>query len=164
MDQKALWYLPLFCRTLRSAQMPRLSFCDDVFSPGDVAARQWVVVEMGGEPLETFKHPDQAIYILGSEDTGLPDSIVQVPLPRSAPTFLPSPCFAFSETLAVWPFSACARSRRGYGRAGRRRRRITWLCPASAMSRTTSPWRAASSCTTGLQNFAAGSISSASPG
>ena len=54
---------------------------------------------MGGEPLETFKHPDQAIYILGSEDTGLPDSIVQVPLPRSAPTFPPSPCFAFSETL-----------------------------------------------------------------
>lgn len=99
MGPKALWYLPLFCRTLRSAQMPRLSFCDDVFSPGDVAARQWVVVEMGGEPLETFKHPDQAIYILGSEDTGLPDSIVQVPLPRSAPTFLPSPCFAFSETL-----------------------------------------------------------------
>jgi hypothetical protein len=26
---------------------------------------QWVVVEMGGEPLETFKHPQRAIYILG---------------------------------------------------------------------------------------------------
>ena len=31
-----------------------------------------------GEPLETFKHPDRAVYILGSEDTGLPESVVQV--------------------------------------------------------------------------------------
>mmetsp|Transcript_95193 Transcript_95193/g.153520 ORF Transcript_95193/g.153520 Transcript_95193/m.153520 type:complete len:119 (+) Transcript_95193:42-398(+) len=37
----------------------------------------WVVIEMGGEPLETFKHPERAIYILGSEDTGLPQSIIQ---------------------------------------------------------------------------------------
>lgn len=26
----------------------------------------WVAVEMGGEPLETFEHPERAVYILGS--------------------------------------------------------------------------------------------------
>lgn len=35
-----------------------------------------VAVEMGGQPLETFEHPERAIYILGSEDQGLPPSIV----------------------------------------------------------------------------------------
>ena len=30
-----------------------------------------VGVEMGGEPLETFEHPRNAVYVLGSEDTGL---------------------------------------------------------------------------------------------
>mmetsp|Transcript_23404 Transcript_23404/g.34019 ORF Transcript_23404/g.34019 Transcript_23404/m.34019 type:complete len:106 (-) Transcript_23404:140-457(-) len=34
-----------------------------------------VAVEMGGQPLETFEHPAQAIYVLGSEDTGLPKSV-----------------------------------------------------------------------------------------
>lgn len=36
-----------------------------------------VAVEMGGEPLETFEHPERAIYLLGSEDNGLPDSVVR---------------------------------------------------------------------------------------
>ncbi len=30
----------------------------------------WVVVEMGGTPLEAFVHPRNAIYVLGSEDHG----------------------------------------------------------------------------------------------
>lgn len=38
---------------------------------------QWVAVEMGGEPLETFEHPVRACYILGSEDNGLPKSVIQ---------------------------------------------------------------------------------------
>lgn len=37
----------------------------------------WVAVEMGGEPLETFEHPKRAVYILGSEDNGLPGSVVK---------------------------------------------------------------------------------------
>lgn len=37
----------------------------------------WVAVEMGGEPLETFEHPERACYILGSEDTGVPDSVLR---------------------------------------------------------------------------------------
>ena len=35
-----------------------------------------VAIEMGGTPLEEFEHPDRAIYLLGSEDTGLPKSVV----------------------------------------------------------------------------------------
>lgn len=38
---------------------------------------QWVAVEFGGEPLETFVHPERACYILGAEDTGLPESILR---------------------------------------------------------------------------------------
>ena len=37
----------------------------------------WVAVEMGGEDLQTFQHPPNAIYLLGSEDNGLPDAVVQ---------------------------------------------------------------------------------------
>ena len=38
---------------------------------------KWVAIEMGGEPLETFDHPARAVYILGSEDNGLPSSVVR---------------------------------------------------------------------------------------
>ncbi|KAL1530934.1 hypothetical protein AB1Y20_001825 [Prymnesium parvum] len=36
----------------------------------------WVAVEMGGTPLEDFVHPRNAIYILGSEDAGLPKAVL----------------------------------------------------------------------------------------
>jgi tRNA(Leu) C34 or U34 (ribose-2'-O)-methylase TrmL len=35
-----------------------------------------VAVEMGGEPLETFEHPKNCVYVLGSEDTGLNTSML----------------------------------------------------------------------------------------
>lgn len=35
-----------------------------------------VAVEMGGEPLTTFRHPKQAIYLLGAEDHGLSSEIL----------------------------------------------------------------------------------------
>jgi tRNA G18 (ribose-2'-O)-methylase SpoU len=34
-----------------------------------------VAIEMGGQPLNTFVHPNQAVYLLGAEDHGLPPSI-----------------------------------------------------------------------------------------
>ena len=37
----------------------------------------WVVIEMGGTPLIDFVHPRNAIYILGSEDHGVPKSVVR---------------------------------------------------------------------------------------
>jgi len=37
----------------------------------------WVCVEMGGTPLSEFVHPRNAIYILGSEDHGMPKSVVR---------------------------------------------------------------------------------------
>lgn len=37
---------------------------------------QLVGVEMGGTPLSEFKHPKQAIYLLGAEDHGLPLEIL----------------------------------------------------------------------------------------
>ena len=36
-----------------------------------------VCVEMGGKPLSTFTHPERAIYLLGSEDTGIPERIIE---------------------------------------------------------------------------------------
>ena len=36
-----------------------------------------VAVEMGGEPLHSFEHPERAVYLLGSEDNGLPDAVVR---------------------------------------------------------------------------------------
>ena len=40
-------------------------------------AAVWVCIEMGGTPLSEFVHPRNAIYILGSEDHGVPKSIVR---------------------------------------------------------------------------------------
>lgn len=37
---------------------------------------QWVAVEHGGAPLAHFRHPKRAVYILGSEDAGLPPALV----------------------------------------------------------------------------------------
>ena len=39
---------------------------------------QLIAVEMGGEPLETFEHPKRAVYVLGSEDNGIPDSMLRM--------------------------------------------------------------------------------------
>ena len=36
-----------------------------------------VAVEMGGEPLEGFVHPRRAVYVLGSEDAGVPQSVLR---------------------------------------------------------------------------------------
>jgi tRNA G18 (ribose-2'-O)-methylase SpoU len=33
-------------------------------------------IEHGGTPLPHFQHPDRAIYLLGAEDSGLPESII----------------------------------------------------------------------------------------
>lgn len=35
-----------------------------------------IAVEMGGKPLETFVHPERAVYILGAEDTGIPPRVL----------------------------------------------------------------------------------------
>lgn len=37
----------------------------------------WVVIEMGGTPLSEFVHPRNAIYILGSEDHGVPKNVLR---------------------------------------------------------------------------------------
>lgn len=37
-----------------------------------------VGVEMGGTPLSEFSHPDCALYLLGSEDIGLPQRILDL--------------------------------------------------------------------------------------
>lgn len=44
----------------------------------DAAAYSCLIVgvEMGGEPLPNFVHPERAVYILGAEDSGLPNEIV----------------------------------------------------------------------------------------
>ena len=37
----------------------------------------WVCIEMGGTPLSEFEHPKNAVYILGSEDHGVPKSVLR---------------------------------------------------------------------------------------
>jgi tRNA G18 (ribose-2'-O)-methylase SpoU len=36
-----------------------------------------VGIEMGGTPIAEFKHPESAIYLLGSEDGGIPRSLLE---------------------------------------------------------------------------------------
>jgi len=59
------------------AKIPFLQYSDwDNFMESSPYACPWVAVEMGGIPLPDFVHPTRAMYFLGSEDTGLPSSIV----------------------------------------------------------------------------------------
>lgn len=36
-----------------------------------------VAVEMGGRPLQSFKHPERAVYLLGAEDHGIPQELLK---------------------------------------------------------------------------------------
>ena len=45
-----------------------------------------VAIEMGGEPLPDFKHPDRCIYLLGAEDYGLqPSTLARAHMKISLP-------------------------------------------------------------------------------
>jgi len=39
---------------------------------------QLVGIEIGGQPLSTFQHPERTVYLLGSEATGLPVRILRL--------------------------------------------------------------------------------------
>ena len=49
----------------------------NAFAAASPRAAAWIAVEMGGTPLADFAHPDRAVYILGSEDNGLPSSVLR---------------------------------------------------------------------------------------
>jgi len=59
-------------------RLPYMHFADwAAFASASPHAAVLVGVEMGGTPLEEFEHPERAVYLLGSEDTGLPPSVLQ---------------------------------------------------------------------------------------
>jgi len=61
--------------TLRLIPLRHYLTFEDFLTVRPVGA-QLIGIEMGGQPLSTFRHPDQAIYLLGSEATGLPARIL----------------------------------------------------------------------------------------
>jgi tRNA G18 (ribose-2'-O)-methylase SpoU len=48
----------------------------EAFLAGRPSGALLVGVEFGGTPLSHFTHPDKAIYLLGSEDMGLPPKVL----------------------------------------------------------------------------------------
>jgi tRNA G18 (ribose-2'-O)-methylase SpoU len=48
----------------------------DAFLAGRPNGALLVGVEMGGAPLSRFAHPEKAVYLLGSEDMGLPPRVM----------------------------------------------------------------------------------------
>ena len=60
------------------ARIPLIEVNDwNAFVENSPRSAVWVVVEMGGTPLSDFKHPRNAIYILGSEDHGVPKNVLR---------------------------------------------------------------------------------------
>jgi len=59
-------------------KIPYRSYHDteDFFNNRPVGSRI-IGIEMGGVPLSEFEHPDQCIYLLGSEDNGLPPDVIR---------------------------------------------------------------------------------------
>ncbi len=62
--------------TLRLIPLRHYLTFEDFLTARPVGA-QLIGIEMGGQPLSTFRHPEQAIYLLGSEATGLPARILE---------------------------------------------------------------------------------------
>lgn len=57
--------------------IPCREFSDfDVFLDSLPYSCPIVAVEMGGKPLADFKHPEQAVYLLGAEDHGIPPQVL----------------------------------------------------------------------------------------
>jgi tRNA G18 (ribose-2'-O)-methylase SpoU len=48
----------------------------DAFLAGRPKGAMLVGVEFGGTPLSQFEHPEKALYLLGSEDMGLPPRVL----------------------------------------------------------------------------------------
>ena len=73
-------YKPNSADTLNvPARLPLIELDDwAAFAKGAAPkAAVWVAVETGGTPLADFVHPRNAVYLLGSEDHGLPTSVVR---------------------------------------------------------------------------------------
>lgn len=72
-------YSPQTSDTVKAwRHVPLVGHADwNAFAAASPFGAVWVGCEMGGEPLETFEHPERAVYILGSEDSGLPESVVK---------------------------------------------------------------------------------------
>ena len=61
-------------KTWRHVPMFNWSTFEEMNRPMDCVL---VGIEMGGESLMEFEHPERAIYLLGAEDHGLPDDILK---------------------------------------------------------------------------------------
>jgi tRNA(Leu) C34 or U34 (ribose-2'-O)-methylase TrmL len=60
------------------ARIPLIEVNDwNAFVESSPRSAVWVVIEMGGVPLSEFQHPRNAIYILGSEDHGVPKNVLR---------------------------------------------------------------------------------------
>ena len=49
----------------------------DEFCEARPKGARLIGIEMGGKPLSSYSHPEQAIYLLGAEDSGLPTDIMK---------------------------------------------------------------------------------------
>jgi len=65
--------------TLKSTRhVPLFNFPDwEVFKKSIPESAEIVIIEQGGELLQTFNHPQQAVYVLGSEDKGIPPELLR---------------------------------------------------------------------------------------
>ena len=72
-------YVPQRSDTLRvPTRLPLLHFDDwHAFASAAPAGATLVAVEMGGTPLDEFDHPENAVYLLGSEDNGMPPRVLE---------------------------------------------------------------------------------------
>jgi tRNA G18 (ribose-2'-O)-methylase SpoU len=59
-------------------QIPLRHFLDfEAFDAARPVGAMLVGIELGGTPLAQFDHPEQAIYLLGSEANGLPEYVLE---------------------------------------------------------------------------------------
>ena len=67
---------------------------------------------VGGVPLEDFEHPERAVYVLGSEDTGLPETVVRACALHVSLPSVRSPSFNVAVTGSLIMYDRLAKKRR----------------------------------------------------
>ena len=73
----------------------------------------WVAVEMGGVPLADFVHPERAVYLLGAEDTGLPQAVTQAAAFHVALPTVRDPSFNVAAAGSILMYDRYAKRAQG---------------------------------------------------
>eukprot|EP01094_Clydonella_sp_ATCC50884_P009957 TRINITY_DN194_c0_g2_i1.p1 TRINITY_DN194_c0_g2~~TRINITY_DN194_c0_g2_i1.p1 ORF type:complete len:401 (+),score=98.90 TRINITY_DN194_c0_g2_i1:174-1376(+) len=96
----------------------------------------WVAIEMGGTPLQEFVHPPRAVYILGSEDHGLPKEIARACHQHISIPSVRSSSYNVAVAASIIMYDRLVKGAQWQGRVGREARKLAAASSAGVQERS----------------------------